>query len=348
MNDIIDIETGESLEKKELFEQYKFIADPGQKKIRIDKYLVDRITNISRNRIQDTASCDQIIVNGVPVKSNYKVRAGDVISVMVSSPPRDTELIPEDIPLNIVYEDDFVMLINKPAGMVVHPGHGNFSGTLVNGLAWYFKDNSSFAEDDSRPGLVHRIDKDTSGLLVVAKTPQAKANLTDQFFHKTTERKYIALVWGEPEEMEGTIEGSIGRNPRDRTQMALIPEENGGKSAVTHYKVLEKFGYVTLVECKLETGRTHQIRVHMKSIGHPLFNDAKYGGDQILRGTRYSRYTQFVKNCFSICPRQALHAKTLGFNHPDTGEWCFFNSEIPQDMSMLIEKWRAYISQRKF
>jgi 23S rRNA pseudouridine1911/1915/1917 synthase len=329
-----------------LYEKYRFVADTGQTMLRVDKFLVDRITNVSRNRIQEAADAGFVLVNDVSVKSNYRVKPKDVVVVMVTSPPHDTALIPEHIPLNIVYEDNDLMIVNKPAGMVVHPGHGNFTGTLVNGLAWYFRDDSKFPTDDPRPGLVHRIDKNTSGLLVIAKNPESKANLGWQFFRKTTERKYIALVWGHFDNKEGTIEGSVGRNPKDRQQMKVFADGSSGKSAVTHYKVLEDFGYVSLVECKLETGRTHQIRVHMKYIGHPLFNDEHYGGNEILRGTKYLKYTQFVRNCFDICPRQALHAKTLGFKHPVTGEDMFFDSELPEDMQQLIEKWRNYVSSR--
>jgi len=329
-----------------LYEKYRFIADAGQTMLRVDKFLVDRITNVSRNRIQDAAEAGCVVVNDIVVKSNYRVKPHDVVVVLVSSPPHDTKLIPEEIPLDIVYEDDCLLVVNKPAGIVVHPGHGNFTGTLVNGLAWYFKENPEFPLDDPRPGLVHRIDKNTSGLLVIARNPESKANLGWQFFRKTTDRRYIALVWGTFDHETGTIEGNVGRNPRDRQQMTVFPDGSSGKTAVTHYKVLENLGYVSLVECKLETGRTHQIRVHMKYIGHPLFNDEHYGGNEILRGTKFAKYTQFVKNCFEICPRQALHAKTLGFKHPVTGKDMFFDSELPEDMKQLIEKWRNYISSR--
>jgi 23S rRNA pseudouridine1911/1915/1917 synthase len=258
----------------------------------------------------------------------------------------DTELIPEDIPLEILYEDNDVLVVNKPAGMVVHPGHGNFNGTLVNGLAWHFKEHPEFPTDDPRPGLVHRIDKNTSGLLVVAKNPDAKAHLGWQFFHKTTHRLYTALVWGSFENENGTIVGNIGRNPKDRQQMKVFEDGSDGKPAVTHYRVLESFGYVSLVECKLETGRTHQIRAHMKHIGHPLFNDARYGGSEILKGTTFAKYKQFVRNCFDICPRQALHARTLGFVHPVTGKELIFECPLPEDMTLLIEKWRGYVASR--
>ena len=329
-----------------LYEQYRFVADPGQTLLRIDKFLVCRITKVSRNRIQEAADAGQIVVNGKPVKSNYRVKPNDIVTVLVTYPPQNTELIPEDLPLDILYEDNDVMVVNKPAGMVVHPGHGNFSGTLVNALAWHFKENPLFPTDDPRPGLVHRIDKNTSGLLVIAKNPEAKANLGKQFFEKTTQRLYTALIWGNPEAEAGTIEGHIGRNPKERQQMMVFPDGSQGKPAVTHYRVLERFGYVSLVECKLETGRTHQIRAHMKHIGHPLFNDARYGGNEVLKGTTFAKYKQFVKNCFDICNRQALHARTLGFQHPVTKESLMFESPLPDDMTKLIEKWRGYVSSR--
>jgi len=329
-----------------LFEKYRFLADPGQTMLRVDKFLVDRIQHISRNRIQDAADAGYIMVNGEPVKSNYRVKPLDEVLVMVTSPPRDTELIPEELPLDIIYEDACLMVVNKPAGMVVHPGHGNFTGTLVNGLAWHFRNNPAFPTDDPRPGLVHRIDKNTSGLLVIAKDPATKADLGWQFFHKTTERLYTALAWGPFDEDHGTVEGHIGRNPRDRQQMMVFPDGSSGKSAVTHYTVLERLGYTTLLECKLETGRTHQIRAHMKYIGHPLFNDERYGGSEIVRGTTFAKYTQFVRNCFAICPRQALHARTLGFKHPQTGEHVHFDCPLPDDMTQLIDKWRTYIAYR--
>jgi 23S rRNA pseudouridine1911/1915/1917 synthase len=329
-----------------LYEQYRFVADAGQTLLRIDKFLVCRITKVSRNRIQDAADAGYVLVNGHPVKSSYRVKPNDVVSVMVSRPPIDTDLVPEDIPLNILYEDMDVLVVNKPAGMVVHPGHGNYTGTLVNGLAWHFRENTKFATDDPRPGLVHRIDKNTSGLLVIAKNPEAKAHLGWQFFHKTTHRLYTALVWGTLAEKTGTITGNIGRNPKDRLQMTVFPDGAEGKPAITHYRVLERLGYVTLVECQLETGRTHQIRAHMKHIGHPLFNDTRYGGSEILKGTSFAKYKQFVKNCFDICPRQALHARTLGFKHPVSGEELSFECPLPEDMELLIEKWRGYIACR--
>lgn len=331
----------------QLYEHYRFVADKGQNLLRIDKYLVDRIMGITRNRVQLAAEAGCILVNNKPVKSNYRVKPLDVISIVMDRPRRELEIIPENIPLDIVYEDDDLMVVNKPAGLVVHPGHGNYTGTLVNALAYYLKDNPYFDPADSRVGLVHRIDKDTSGLLVIAKKPEAKTNLSLQFFNKTTKRRYNALVWGVVQEDHGRIEGNIGRDPRDRMQMKVFTEGDQGKPAVTHYSVLERLGYVTLVECRLETGRTHQIRVHMRHIGHTLFNDERYGGHEILKGTTFTKYKQFVQNCFSICPRQALHAKTLGFIHPTTGEEMFFNSDIPEDMEQLIHKWRVYTNTKE-
>lgn len=330
----------------ELYEHFRVVVDKGQSPVRVDKYLFERIVNASRNRIQKAAEAGMVMANGKPVKSNYKVKPLDVLTVMMDRPRYDNEIIPEDIPLNIVYEDKDLMVINKPAGLVVHPGCGNYHGTLVNAIAWHLKDNPDYDPNDPHVGLVHRIDKDTSGLLLIAKTPNAKTHLGLQFFNKTTKRKYQALVWGIVENDEGRIEGNIARNPKDRMQMAVFSDPEIGKHAVTHYKVLERLGYVTLVECVLETGRTHQIRVHMKHIGHTLFNDERYGGHEILKGTHFSKYKQFVNNCFDTCPRQALHAMTLGFVHPTTGEEMFFTSELPQDMSVLIEKWRTYISNR--
>ncbi|MCF2738714.1 RluA family pseudouridine synthase [Bacteroides caecigallinarum] len=331
----------------ELYEHFKVVVDKGQSPVRIDKYLFERIVNASRNRIQAAADAGFVMANGKPVKSSYKVKPLDVLTVMMDRPKYDNDIIPEDIPLDIVYEDSELMVINKPAGLVVHPGCGNYHGTLVNAIAWHLRDVPTYDPNDPQVGLVHRIDKDTSGLLVIAKTPDAKTSLGMQFYNKTTKREYNALVWGIVEEDEGTITGNIGRNPKDRMQMAVMTDPNQGKHAVTHYKVLERLGYVTLVKCVLETGRTHQIRVHMKHIGHVLFNDERYGGNEILKGTHFSKYKQFVNNCFDICPRQALHAKTLGFVHPKTGEEMFFTSELPKDMTELIEKWRTYISNRE-
>ena len=331
----------------ELYEHFRVVVDKGQSQVRVDKYLFERLVNSSRNRIQKAADAGLIMANGKPVKSSYKVKPCDVLTVMMDRPRYDNDIIPEDIPLDIVYEDNDLMVVNKPAGLVVHPGCGNYHGTLVNAIAWHLKDNPRYDPNDPQVGLVHRIDKDTSGLLVVAKTPDAKTHLGLQFYNKTTKRKYNALVWGIVENNEGTIEGNIGRNPKDRMQMAVLSDPAQGKHAVTHYRVLERLGYVTLVECVLETGRTHQIRVHMKHIGHTLFNDERYGGNEILKGTHFSKYKQFVNNCFDTCPRQALHAMTLGFVHPVTGEEMYFTSELPDDMTRLIEKWRGYISNRE-
>ena len=331
----------------ELYEHFRVVVDKGQSQVRVDKYLFERLVNSSRNRIQKAADAGLIMANGKPVKSSYKVKPCDVLTVMMDRPRYDNDISPEDIPLDIVYEDNDLMVINKPAGLVVHPGCGNYHGTLVNAIAWHLKDNPRYDPNDPQVGLVHRIDKDTSGLLVVAKTPDAKTHLGLQFYNKTTKRKYNALVWGIVENNEGTIEGNIGRNPKDRMQMAVLSDPAQGKHAVTHYRVLERLGYVTLVECVLETGRTHQIRVHMKHIGHTLFNDERYGGNEILKGTHFSKYKQFVNNCFETCPRQALHAMTLGFVHPRTGEEMFFTSPLPEDMTNLIDKWRNYISNRE-
>lgn len=325
-----------------LYEHFRFVADKGQELLRVDKFLVSRMQKSSRNRIQQAAEAGCILVNGKAVKSNYRVKPLDVVSIVMDRPRYELEIIAEDIPLDIVYEDDTLLVVNKPAGLVVHPGHGNYHGTLVNALAYHFRNNPDYDVNDPRLGLVHRIDKDTSGLLVVAKTPDAKTHLGKQFFDKTTKREYVAVVWGVPEPPVGRIEGNIGRSLKDRLQMAVFPDGDYGKHAVTHYEVLEKFGYVSVVKCRLETGRTHQIRVHMKHIGHPLFNDARYGGDIILRGTTFAKYRQFVDNCFAVCPRQALHARTLGFVHPVSGEEMFFSCDIPGDMSALIEKWRGY------
>lgn len=331
----------------QLYEHFRFVADRGQSLLRVDKFLVDRMFGSTRNRIQLAAEAGCILANGKPVKSNYRVKPEDVVTIVMTRPRRELEIIQENIPLKIIYEDEDLLVVDKPAGLVVHPGHGNYTGTLVNALAWYLKDDPTYDPSDPRLGLVHRIDKDTSGLLVVAKKPEAKANLSLQFFNKTTTREYRALVWGIVQEDEGRIEGNIGRDPRDRMQMTVFPEGDQGKTAVTHYSVLERLGYVTLVKCRLETGRTHQIRAHMKYIGHTLFNDARYGGNDILKGTTFTKYKQFVQNCFAICPRQALHAKTLGFVHPTTGEEMFFDSEIPADMAQLIEKWRIYANTKE-
>jgi 23S rRNA pseudouridine1911/1915/1917 synthase len=331
---------------RELYEHFRFVADKGQALLRVDKFLTERLQNSSRNRVQQAADAGCILVNGRPVKSNYRVKPLDVVTVVMDRPRYENEVLPEPIPLDIVYEDDTVLVVNKPAGLVVHPGHGNYNGTLVNGLAYHFKDNPDYDVNDPRMGLVHRIDKDTSGLLVVAKTPDAKTNLGKQFFNKTTKREYLALVWGCPSPSPGTIVGNIDRDPRDRLRMAVFDPDSGiGKHAVTHYEVLEPLGPVSLVKCVLETGRTHQIRAHMKHIGHPLFADARYGGDQILRGVNSGAYRKFVANCFEVCPRQALHARTLGFVHPVTRREMFFTSELPGDFKELLDRWRARAAQ---
>ena len=335
----------DDFQEESLHEHFSFTADKGQEPLRVDKYLMNRIENATRNKIQNAAKAGSIFVNDIAVKSNYKVKGGDVVRVLFGHPPHENLLVPEDIPIEIVYEDDTVVVINKEAGMVVHPGHGNYSGTLINALLFHFDNLPNNA--DERPGLVHRIDKDTSGLLVIAKTEQALTHLSKQFFDKSSERKYLALVWGNPKEDNGTIEGHIGRHPKNRLQMMVFPEGEAGKPAITHYKVLERFGYVTLLECQLETGRTHQIRAHMKHIGHTLFNDERYGGNAILKGTHFSKYKQFVENCFKLIPRQALHAKTLGFEHPKTGEWMQFDSEIPQDLVKTLGKWRNYAQHKQ-
>jgi len=329
----------------DLYEHFRFVADKGQNLLRVDKFLTDRITGTSRNRIQQAADAGYVLSNGNPIKSNYKVKPLDVITVVMDRPRRELIIVPENIPIHIVYEDEDLMVVDKSPGLVVHPGYGNYTGTLVNAIAWHLQtsggESVSYENmEDPRLGLVHRIDKDTSGLLVVAKNPNAKTHLGMQFYHKTTKRLYVALVWGNVKNDEGTVEGNIGRDPNDRMQMKVFPHEDYGKSAVTHYRVLERFGYVTLVECRLETGRTHQIRVHMKHIGHTLFNDERYGGNEILKGTHHAKYRQFVQNCFEICPRQALHAHTLGFVHPRTNEEIFFESPVPNDMQQLIEKWK--------
>ena len=324
----------------DLFEHFRFDVPKGQDFLRIDKYLMHMLPNSTRNKIQNAATNGNIYVNDVPVKSNYKVKPFDVVRILLSHPPFENRVDPENIPLDIIYEDAALLMVNKEPGMVVHPGHGNYTGTLVNALAYHFENlpmNSS-----ERPGLVHRIDKDTSGLLVIAKTEAAMTHLAKQFEAKTSEREYIALVWGNVKEDQGTIEGNIARHVKDRMQMAVFADPEIGKPAVTHYKVLERFGYVTLISCQLETGRTHQIRVHLKHIGHTLFNDERYGGHLILKGTTFTKYKQFIDNCFKTLPRQALHAKTLGFIHPTTGEMMRFDTDLPQDMQEVIEKWRNY------
>ena len=352
LDSIIDLDVendGDNEEQIGLYEHFRFTVDKGQSLLRIDKYLTSRIENASRNRIQLAADGGNILVNGNAVKSNYKVKPLDSISIVMPYPRRGVEIIPEDIPLNVLYEDDDVLVIDKVAGMVVHPGHGNYSGTLVNALAYHLKDSASFNNEDERGGLlVHRIDKNTSGVIVVAKNELAHSKLARQFFNHTTLRRYIALVWGTFTELEGTIIGNIARSKHDKLKMAVYPPNSEiGKHAVTHYKIIEQLGYVSLVECKLETGRTHQIRVHFESIGHPLFNDERYGGNRILKGTTFSKYRQFVENSFTLLPRQALHAAVLGFKHPNTGKDMLFESPLPSDMKQVIDKWRNYLTYRK-
>jgi len=328
---------------EELFEHYNFTADPGQDLLRIDKFLLLRIPKISRNKIQLVAKDNNILVNEKPVKVSYKVRPGDVISVVLPYPVTEFKLLAEDIPLEIVYDDDQLIIVNKEEGMVVHPGFGNYSGTLMNALVYHFDNLPKRDDFETRPGLVHRIDKNTSGLLVIAKTESALSHLSKQFANRTSQRRYWALVWGDVAEDEGTITGDIGRSQKDRKVYRVYDEEEGyGKHAITHYKVIERFRYVTLVECKLETGRTHQIRVHFKQLGHPLFNDPEYGGDRILKGTTFTKYKQFINNCFKLIKGQALHAKTLGITQPETNEFLEFNSELPEGFEQLLAKWRAY------
>jgi 23S rRNA pseudouridine1911/1915/1917 synthase len=333
-------------EESEYYVHLRIVADRGQELLRIDKFLMNRVENTSRSKIQAAAEAGNIHVNGKPVKSNYKVKPHDEITVVFAHPPRDREVIPENIPINVVYEDEQLVVINKDAGMVVHPGYGNYSGTLVNAVMYRFRHLPLFQKGEARPGLVHRLDKNTSGIMLMATNEYALSHLARQFFERTTKRTYWALVWGDFKEDEGTITGNLDRDIRDRKMMAVYPEGDRGKHAVTHYRVLERFGYVTLVECKLETGRTHQIRVHMKYIGHPLFNDDLYGGDKILKGNNFSSYKQFIQNCFEIMPRHALHAKSLGFVHPVTQQEMFFDSELPADMQGVIEKWRRLNVQK--
>ncbi len=339
MEDSLDIIEAE---EQEFFEHFRLSVDKGQGLLRIDKFLMSRIENASRNKIQNAAKAGNIIVNNKAVKQNYRVKPGDVISIVMAQPPREIEMLPENIPLNIVYEDEHIIIINKAVGMVVHPGFGNYTGTLVNALLYHFKEISTIKDMDVRPGLVHRIDKNTSGILLIAKNEVVQTRLAKMFFDKTIDRIYHALVWGDLKDDAGTITGHIGRSLKDRKVMHVFPDGAYGKHAVTHYKVLERFNYVTLVECRLETGRTHQIRAHFKYIGHPLFNDETYGGNRILKGTTFSKYKQFILNCFEIAPRHCLHAKFLGFSHPVTRQDIGFDSELPPDMQMLIEKWRKY------
>ena len=348
MQDIVDSELEVEDQEQELFEHFRFELGKGQELLRIDKYLMNHIKSATRTKIQQTAEAGNVLVNDKPVKSNYRVKHFDVIYIVLAHPPRDKQIKPENIPLNIVYEDDQVVVVNKASNMVVHPGFGNYSGTLVNAMMYHLQDLPLFHTNNLRPGLVHRLDKNTTGIMVMATNEVALAHLAKQFFERTTQRKYVALVWGDMVENEGTITGHVGRNIKDRKKMDVFEDGTEGKHAVTHYKVLERFGYVTLVECKLETGRTHQIRVHFQHIGHPLFNDSLYGGDRILKGTTFSKYKQFIQNCFDILPRQALHAKELGFKHPKGGEMMFFDSELPNDMAQVLEKWRIYSKNRMF
>ena len=334
-------------ENSELFEHHRIVVDPGQEALRIDKFLFNRIENVSRNKVQQAAKAGNILVNEKAVKANYNVRPNDVISVVMTYPPREVEILPEDIPLTIVYEDADVIVINKQAGLVVHPGHGNYTGTMLNALMHYFQTTKAKVKNGFGY-LVHRIDKDTSGLIMVAKNEDAQTNLAKQFFDHTVERSYRALVWGEPENESGTITGHIGRSLKDRRVMTVFPDGDYGKEAVSHYTIVKKFGYVTLMECRLETGRTHQIRAHFRYIGHPLFNDERYGGNQILKGTTFTKYKQFVQNCFKIIPRQALHARTLGFSHPSTQKKMTFTSDYPADMEQALDKWEKYTYQREF
>jgi 23S rRNA pseudouridine1911/1915/1917 synthase len=327
----------------ELFEHYRIVADPRQALLRIDKFLMDRLPNVTRTKIQDGIHNGFVKVNDKPIKPNYKIHPNDIITVSLPEPPRDTEVVPENIPLDIVFEDEYLLVINKPAGMVVHPAYQNWTGTLVNALAYHFKNLPQLPGNDGRPGLVHRIDKDTSGLLVIAKTETVLTALAKQFFDHTIERTYWALVWGVPEPPQGTIDVHVGRSLKDRRVTVAFPEGDFGRHAITHYRLLQDLRYVSLVECKLETGRTHQIRAHMKHIGHTLFNDSMYGGDQIQKGTLFSKYKQFVENCFKLLPRQALHAKTLGFVHPHTKKHLRFDSDIPDDIKSVIEKWEHYV-----
>ena len=339
-----EIVTEEVPESEELYEKLSIIIDRGQEPLRIDKFLMQRIEGATRNKIQQAIENEMVLVNEKPVKNNYKTKPGDSIIIYETNSPESSEILPENIPLNIVYEDDDLMVINKPVGMVVHPGSGNPDHTLINAVAWHIKYNCTGIDEMelTRYGLVHRIDKNTSGLIVVAKKQKVMAELSKQFFNHTVHRRYVAVVWGNFDEQEGTITGHVGRHLKQRKLFTVYPEGDYGKEAITHYKVMENFNYVTVVECRLETGRTHQIRVHMQYKGHPLFNDEFYGGDKIVKGTIYTKYKQFVDNCFALCPRQALHAKELGFTHPVTKEEMMFVSELPDDMTGLIEKWRKY------
>lgn len=335
-------------ERDEMYEHFRFTVDPGTELLRMDRYLTNLMANTSRNRVQQAAKAGCILVNGKPEKSNYRVHPRDVISILLPHPPREIEINPENIPLDIVYEDNDVIVINKPAGLVVHPAFGNFNGTLVNALLWHFQGKKTADGEDVKPLLVHRIDKNTSGIMIVAKSEIAQMKLAANFFEHSIDRRYRALVWGDFKDDEGTIVGNVGRNPKDRLVMTVFPDGDAGKHAVTHYKVIERFGYVTLIECRLETGRTHQIRIHMKYAGHPLFNDESYGGDEILKGTTFTKYKQFISNCFKAIPRQALHAKSLGFVHPVTGKYMLFDSDMPSDFAEVLDKWRNYAKHKQY
>lgn len=330
-------------EEVELFEHHSFTVDKGQTLTRIDKFLTDKVANATRNKVQNAIDAGNVLVNGKPTKSNYKIKPFDEIKVFLEKPPRDTEVVPEKIPLNILFEDEHLMVVNKPPGMVVHPAHGNWTGTLVNALVYYFNQLPTMPGNTGRPGLVHRIDKDTSGLLVIAKSELAMTDLANQFFHHHIDRTYLALVWGEPEQDEGTIVAHVGRSAKDRKVMDAFPDGSQGKHAVTHWKVLKRLRYVSLIQCNLETGRTHQIRAHMKFLGHPLFNDAMYGGDKIRKGTQFAKYKTFVQNCFNLMPRQALHAMSLGFVHPVTKKRLYFETPLPEDFAAVLDKWENYV-----
>ncbi len=333
----------ENDEDNDLFEHHRILVDPGQQPLRIDKFLIERLQSVTRNKIQDGIKSGYVVVNSSNIKANYKVKPGDEIKIMFPKPPRDTEVIPEDIAINIVYEDECLLVVNKVAGMVVHPAYNNWSGTLVNALTYHFQHLPTMESNEGRPGLVHRIDKDTSGLLVIAKTEVAMQSLAAQFFDHSIERTYYALIWGEPSEGKGTINVNLGRDLKDRRVTAAFPDGELGRHAVTHYEVIESLRYVSLIKCNLETGRTHQIRAHMKYLGHPIFNDVTYGGDRVLKGTQFSKYKSFVENCFKIIPRQVLHAKSLGFTHPITKQHVQFESPLPEDFSSVLEKWRNYV-----